>query len=214
MRQIDVQSWSRRDHFERFRDFDHPHFNICANVDLTRFRPTVKSCGFSFTAAIVYVLTRVANSVPQFRYRMRGGGVVEHEVVHPSFTTLINEDVYSYCRPDYTEDFSQFSERVLESLANLQENPSVIGDPEVDDRLYMSAMPWLSFTSVMHPMNLRTLDSVPRIAWGKFFEDGEKLKMPLSVQAHHALMDGIHIGRFYSRVQELLDNPDEFLAPG
>ena len=75
-------------------------------------------------------------------------------------------------------------------------------------------MPWLSFTSVMHPMNLRTLDSVPRIAWGKFFEDGEKLKMPLSVQAHHALMDGIHIGRFYSRVQELLDNPDEFLAPG
>lgn len=214
MRQIDVQSWSRRDHFERFRDFDHPHFNICANVDLTRFHPAVKRHGISVTAAIVYVLTRAANSIPQFRYRIRGDGVVEHEVVHPSFTVLTNEDVFSFCRPDYTEDFSRFAERVSESAAYVRKNPSVVDDPEVDDRLYMSAMPWLSFTSVMHPMNLSIPDSVPRMAWGKFFEEGQVLKMPLSVQAHHALMDGIHIGRFYSLVQEFLDNPEEFLFQG
>jgi len=212
MRQIDVQSWSRRAHFERFRDFDHPHFSICANVNLIRFRPDVMDSGFSFTTAIVYVLTRAANSVPQFRYRIRGDGVVEHEVVHPSFTVLANGDVFGYCRPDYTDDFSLFAERVSESTAKVRENPSIVDDPEVDDRLYMSAMPWLSFTSVTHPMNLKYPDSVPRIAWGKFFDEGKELKMPLSVQAHHALMDGIHIGRFYSLVQELLDNPAVFLS--
>jgi chloramphenicol O-acetyltransferase type A len=33
------------------------------------------------------------------------------------------------------------------------------------------------------------------------------LKMPLSVQAHHALMDGLHMGRFYAKVQDYLHQP-------
>jgi len=71
----------------------------------------------------------------------------------------------------------------------------------------MTAIPWVSFTSVMHPMHLQPADSVPRFAWGKFFEDGKYLKMPLGVQGHHALMDGIHMGRFYAEVQDHLHHP-------
>ena len=56
-------------------------------------------------------------------------------------------------------------------------------------------------------MQLHPADSVPRFAWGKLFEEGEFLKMPLSVQGHHALMDGIHMARFYAEVQDYLDNP-------
>jgi chloramphenicol O-acetyltransferase type A len=75
----------------------------------------------------------------------------------------------------------------------------------------MTAIPWVSFTSLMHPLDF-PVDSVPRISWGKFFEDGELLKMPLHVQAHHALMDGIHMGRFYAKVQDYLHHPD--FVPG
>ena len=63
----------------------------------------------------------------------------------------------------------------------------------------------------MHALDLSSVDSVPRFAWGKFFEDGEFLKMPLSVQAHHALMDGIHVGRFYAKVQDYLCDPGSIL---
>jgi len=65
---------------------------------------------------------------------------------------------------------------------------------------------------VMHPMHLHPADSVPRIAWGKFFEDGEFLKMPLGVQVHHALVDGVHMGRFYEKVQDYLHHSDVFLG--
>ena len=61
----------------------------------------------------------------------------------------------------------------------------------------------------MHPMHLQPADSIPRFAWGKFFEDGKRLKMPLSVQGHHALMDGLHMSKFYAGVQEYLDKPKE-----
>ncbi len=35
--------------------------------------------------------------------------------------------------------------------------------------------------------------------------------MPLSVQGHHALMDGIHMGKFYEHIEEYLDQPEEVL---
>jgi chloramphenicol O-acetyltransferase type A len=30
--------------------------------------------------------------------------------------------------------------------------------------------------------------------------------MPLSVEAHHAMMDGIHVGRFFERFQAVVDS--------
>jgi chloramphenicol O-acetyltransferase type A len=64
----------------------------------------------------------------------------------------------------------------------------------------------------MHPMHLHPADSVPRFAWGKFFEDGEFLKMPLDVQGHHALMDGVHVGRYFAEVEDYLQRPEVVLG--
>ena len=209
MRTIDMQTWSRREHFKVFSAFDHPHFSMCANVDLTTFYPVVKQRGISFTVAIVYVLARAANAIPEFRYRIRAGKVVEHEIVHPSTTILTDEDLFSFCTIHYTENFSEFAARAAERIAYVQEHPTLEDDPGFgkDDLLFMTAIPWVSFTSFMHPMHLQPADSVPRFAWGKFSEDGKFLKMPLSVQGHHALMDGIHVGRFYAEVQDYLHHP-------
>jgi chloramphenicol O-acetyltransferase type A len=160
----------------------------------------------------VYVLARAANAIPEFRYRIRDGEVVEHEIVHPSTTILTNEDLFTYCTINYTEDFPSFGTRAAERIAYVKEHPTVENEPGQDDVLYMTAIPWVSFTSFMHPLDLDPVDSVPRFAWGKFFEDGELLKMPLSVQAHHALMDGIHMGRFYTKVQNYLHHPGSVLG--
>jgi len=70
----------------------------------------------------------------------------------------------------------------------------------------------VSFTSFAHPTHLHPVDSVPRLAWGKRFEEGGRLKMPLSVQGHHALMDGLHMGQYYERVQEYLAEPEQALG--
>lgn len=85
-------------------------------------------------------------------------------------------------------------------------------DPERDDLLFMSTIPWVSFTSFTHPMKLHPADSVPRFAWGKIFEKTGMLKMPLSVQGHHAVMDGVHMGRFYKKVQDFLLQPENVLS--
>ena len=133
--------------------------------------------------------------------------MVEHEIVHPASTILTDGDLFTFCIFDYIEDFSSFALRAAEQIAYVQEYPFVEEEPGQDNLLYLTAIPWVSFTSFMHPLDLNPVDSVPRFAWGKFFEDGEFMKMPLSVQAHHALMDGLHMGRYYAKVQEFLYHP-------
>lgn len=207
MRTINLETWPRREHFRLFGSFDHPHFGMCANVDVTSFRPYVRHNGYSFTVAVVYVIAWAANALPEFRWRIRGERVVEHEIVHPSFTILIKDDLFSFCTVEYAWDLPEFSARAAESIARVKAQPYLENDPGRDDMLYMSPIPWVSFTSFTHPMQLHPADSVPRFAWGKIFEEGGTLKMPLAVQGHHALMDGIHMGRFYEKAQEFLFNP-------
>lgn len=212
MRIVDMETWSRRQHFDFYNAFDHPHLGMCANVDLTAFQPVVKQRGISFTVAIMYVLSRVANAIPAFRRRIRASQVVEHETIHPSVTLLVDDDLFSFCTLDFTEDFARFSVSATERIAFLKEHPALDDEPGRDDLLFMTAIPWVSFTSIVHPMHLQPPDSVPRLAWGKCFTDGEFLKMPLGVQGHHALMDGLHVGRFYAQVQDHLHHPDSVLG--
>ncbi len=47
-----------------------------------------------------------------------------------------------------------------------------------------------------HPSNMRSGDSVPKISTGKYFREGEKLMLPISVTCHHGLMDGYHVAKF------------------
>jgi chloramphenicol O-acetyltransferase type A len=205
---IDMLAWPRRQHYEFFKGFNHPHFNMCANVDLTKLRPIIKERQISLTIALIYLISRSANAVPEFRYRIRDGQVVEHETVSPSVTILVENDLFSFCLIEYTEDFSEFADRATKMIAWAKANPSLKDPIDRDDLLYMTVIPWVSFTSFTHPMRQHPADYIPRFAWGKTFEEGSALKLPLSVQGHHELMDGIHMGRLYMNLEEYLENPE------
>ncbi len=208
MHTINLNTWSRREHFEIYRSYDHPHFSLSANVEVGAFVPALKRRRVSFTVAMTYVIARAANSIPEFRYRIRGEGVVEHDVVHPSTTILTQGDAFSFCTMEYKADFAAFAAGAAERIAAVQAQPVLEDAPGQDDLLFMTSIPWVSFTSFTHPTHLERGNSVPRFAWGKFFEEGGGLKMPLSVQVHHALMDGLHVGRFYQAVEKMLGKPE------
>ena len=209
--QIDLVNWPRQRQFNIFKNWTYPHFNVCANVDLTSLNPFVKEQNTTLTVAIVYFLARTANAIPEFRYRIRGETVVEHAIIHPSCTILVDEDQFSCCTIEYAQKFSLFAAQAAEQIECVKADPWIKVDGKRDDLLYMTAIPWVSFTSFMHAINF-PVDSVPRFAWGKLLEDGKSLKMPLSVQVHHALADGIHVGRYYEIVQGYLSDPSSLLT--
>ena len=212
MRKIDMRNWPRREHFNTWIKFDQPHFGMSVNVDLTSFYPYVQKRDFSFTVGIVYMMAHVANEIPEFRRRIRGEDVIEHDLVHPSITLLTDDDLFSFCTFKYSQDISEFAPHATEMMAYIKDNPTLQDEPGRDDLLFMTAIPWVSFTSFDHPMHLSPPTSVPMFAWGRYFNQRERLKMPLSVHGHHAIMDGIHIGRYFQKLQDYLDEPETVMG--
>lgn len=211
MHTIDLSTWPRRRHFEVFSAFDYPHINVCANVQITAWQALVKQQSRSLNLTLVYLFARVANAIPEFRQRIRGPQVVEHDIVHPSSTIMTEGDLFSFCTIPYVEDYATFATQAAAIIEQMKRQPRLEDEPGQDDLLYMTSMPWVSFTALQHPIHMHPVDSVPRISWGKFFAEGDIVKMPLSVQAHHALLDGVHIGRYFTQVQEYLDQPERLM---
>jgi chloramphenicol O-acetyltransferase type A len=210
VRRIDFASWPRRKHYELFSAYAYPYFNLCADVDVAPLVRAARAGRSSFTAHLLYPLARAANSIPELRHRIRGDDVIEHGVVHPATTVLGEDDLFAFCFIEYVEDGGAFVRSAIEALECARRSPSIEDEPGRDDFLFMTAIPWVSFTSMMHPVPLSPPDSAPRIAWGRFRTEGGRMPMPLSLHAHHGLVDGIHAGRFYERVQALIDDVEQW----
>ena len=208
MKYIDIENWPRREHFHFFSGMDYPHFNICANLDISQLHPFLKKHGLPFFTSVLYLSARAANSIKELRYRIRDGMVVEHETVSTAITVMGNNEVFGYCTIEYRADPEEFMAKAAEVIAKTKENPTITEDSTRDDVFYYTTIPWISFTSLVHPINLNPIDSIPRISWGKYFKSEGCLLLPHSVQAHHGLIDGLHIGKYFTLLQELLDQPE------
>jgi chloramphenicol O-acetyltransferase type A len=204
---IDVNHWSRKEHFEFFNKMDYPQFNISMQLEVTNFLAFVKRNKISFYYAMVFCATHCANQLENFRYRIRDDKVILHEELHPSFTDMMQDsDLYKMVMVEMEDDILAFSEKAKEK-SNRQKTFMVYeNEEERDDLLYMTCVPWVSFTQITHPIALRKGDSVPKISWGKYFREGEKVFLPFSVQANHALMDGVHVGKYMEILQNYLNN--------
>jgi len=211
-RYLDVTTWARRDLFEFFRDYTNPYFNICTRLDVTTLLQMVRTRPkTSVSLTYHYVALRAANEVEPFRYRLQDGKVFVHDVIHGGTIVLLPNESFNFAYFDYQENFAEFIAEA-ERATNAAQGPDAKFTPSPsEDRIHFSVLPWLSFTSFAHARNKGRAESVPKIAFGKFTRENDRLLLPISVEVHHALMDGLHVGRFIARFEELLAKPEHYL---
>lgn len=212
-RYLDVTMWARKDLFEFFIGFDKPYFNICTNVDISKLIEFLRRRpGTSITLAYHYFALRVANEIEPFRYRLRQGQVLVHDVIHGGTTVLQPNESFTFAYFNFDKDFDKFITDAQSSVDIVKKGESSFDPRAADDAIHFTSLPWISFTSFSHARNWNTEDSVPKIAFGKFVKEGERVLLPISVEVHHALVDGVHVGRFITRLEEALANPEAYLA--
>lgn len=210
-RYLDISSWARRDTFEFFRGFDKPYFNVGTALDVTNVVAEIrKRPDLSISLAYHYFALRIANDIEPFRYRLRGDRVLVNDVIHGGTTVLLPNESFVMAYFDYQEDFGQFMTDAMKSIEEARKAAVFDPKPE-DDRIHFSVVPWISFTSFSHARNWGREDSVPKIAFGKFSEVNGRISLPFSVEVHHALVDGLHVGRYLNQLQEALSNPSDYL---
>ena len=210
MREIDIESWARREHYRFFMGMDYPQYNLCFDVDVSKLVPFCRERGLSFYYALLFYSTQAANAVEAFRYRARGDKVVLHDGLHPSFTDMSKgDDLFRIVTVEMPETLDAFVERAA-VRSREQVNPfDMTGFEGRDDLIYYTSIPWLSFTQLTHTITHNREDSVPRLSWGKYREEGGpgccRFVLPYSVQVHHAFVDGLHIARFKDTLESALN---------
>src|SRR6266403_3386292 len=207
---LDTATWPRREVFEVFRGFDKPYFNICASIDVTRLVELLRNRGgVSVSTAYHYFALRAANEIEPFRYRLRGGKVFVHDVIHGGTTVLLPNEAFTLAYFDYVEDFATFVSAAGRAIEEARTGDGAFRPRNDDDgRIHFTVLPWISFTSFSHARNWGNEDSIPKIAFGKFARENQQILLPFSVEVHHALMDGLTVGRYLSRLEEMLLEPE------
>jgi len=211
LKYLDIENWKRKKHFEFFKKFEYPHFNICTNIDITNtFRYSQKN-KMSLFRTVLYSVMKCCNEMEEFRYRIKDDKIIIHDVVHPGVASIAEEDVYTNFIIPYKPSLTEFLTE-YEKAAEQAKGEIVVGEKQKgkDDLIFISSLPWVSFTSVTNPMRSGYEDSTPRVIYGKQFKQDGKIMMPFSVQVNHCLMDGIHVSKYFYKLTEVLSNPDKY----
>jgi chloramphenicol O-acetyltransferase type A len=212
---LDLDTWPRREVFEFYRRFDKPYFNVCLKIDVTellnelRRREERPSVWLTYH----YLALRAANEIGPFRYRLREGKVLVHEVINGGTTFILPNETFTLVYWDYDESFRKFMEGATRAVNEIRAGDWKFTPKHEDDaRIHCTTLPWIAFTSFSHARRWwGREDSVPKISFGKFVQENARTWMPFSVEVHHALMDGLHVGRYIERVEEMLANPQTYL---
>lgn len=212
---LNTDTWARREAFEYFRGFDKPYFSICVRMDAAVLKAEAAARGSSFSLACHFIALRLANLHEAFRLRLEGGRVRLFEAVHGSTTVLRDDESFGFATLQHTTDFAAFCAQGSAAMAAVRTRQRPF-EPDVDEAalVHFTTLPWLHFTSFSHARNWGREDSVPKLAFGRLQAEGDRLWLPLSVEVHHALMDGLQVGRYVQDVEAALQQPRRWLDGG
>ena len=205
---VDIESWPRKAQYDYFKDYGQPYCNVCTEVDVTALVDYCHQKNLSFTRTTIYTVLRAANLVSAFRYRFQNDDVVAFNKVDGRLLLLHEDESLGFCHLPYLVDFKAFHEKAGELIERAKTQKSSFRPQENrrKDVIHFSVSPWMYLTSVTHPRNDNKGD-IPKVVLARYVKREDRMFMPLSVEIHHALMDGFHISKLVRNVQASLDNP-------
>ena len=187
---VDMSREPRRDQFAYFQTLANPYVGVTVQVDVTEPADWCRETGTSFFLAVLYAAAR-------------GDQVVEYDRCPSSHTVALPDGTYCYCRLEADRPFADFLPYAAAEQARVKEAPSLEDGEDGESLFFVSCVPWLSYTALTQPTPTPA-DSNPRITWGRWHRQEGRILLPMTLLANHALVDGIHIARFYENLDREL----------
>jgi len=210
-RDIPLASWPRRAALEHFSRMAQPAFSVTVSVDVTGLRERAAAHGATPWLAYHHAALEAANTVDGMRQTMLadGSSVREFATIHASTTVLREDGSFGFVTLPREPSLAAFAARAKPNVERVRRAAGDLfaaddpGDVREETLVHMTALPWLAFTAFTHARGQG--DDRPKVAFGRFREEGGRLLMPVAIDVHHALCDGVHVGRFFQQFQANLD---------
>ena len=203
MKEINTNEWARKEQFNFFKDFTDPTMGITSNIECTNLYLTTKNKRESFFIHYMHKALMVMNKIQEFKLRIINNKVVEYPSINGTTTVFKEDKTFAFSYFNYYENFEAFYVETQKALEIARESKHLYDKPMMN-LIYVSVIPWRGFTCIKHPSSTDSNNSIPKIVFGKVFKREEKYFMPVSLEAHHALVDGYHVSEFFNQFEKLM----------
>ncbi|MGV7105040.1 CatA-like O-acetyltransferase [Flavobacterium sp. U410] len=201
---IDAEQWNRKEQFLFFSRFEESFFGVTVNINCTQAYKIAKQKGNSFFLYYLFRALKAANETENFRYRIIDKQVYLFDYINASPTINRPDGTFGFAYMDYCQNENDFYTGALKEIDSVQQSNDLIPAVSGENVIHFSAIPWVNFTALSHARSFSFPDSSPKVSFGKVIEYNGIKTMPVSIHAHHGLMDGFHVGLFVDRFQELM----------
>lgn len=203
-KKIDMKKWDRKEYFEHYYSDVPCTYSMTVKLDITK----IIEKKMKLYPTMLYNLTTIVNRHREFRtaFNNKGELGIYNEML-PSYTIFHKDtETFSNIWTNYSpilEDFCKDYENDLQKFSNKK---GFIGKPSIPQNNFtVSMIPWTSFEGFNLNLNKGYDYLKPIFTMGKYYEDNEKIMLPLAIQVHHAVCDGFHVCRFIKELQDLIN---------
>ena len=179
------------------------------NIYIKDLLKLTKERNYKLYPVILYAITKVVNNHIEFRMSLDENDNLGYYInVNPSYTIFHKDNnTFSNIWTKYDSSFEKFYnnyEKDIQEYGN--EKGFITKKCEENNLINISSIPWVTFTEFNLNLPRGEKYLLPIFTVGKFYEQSNKILLPLAVQVHHAVCDGFHTSRFINDLQEFVNN--------
>lgn len=207
MKIIDVNTWERKEYFNFFSKYDDPFHGLVSEIDCTIAYQKAKIKNKSFFSYYLHKAIVTINEIEALKYRIVNDEVVLFEEIHAAATIGRKDGTFSFSFTEFDKDYTIFDTTLKEVIKQVQNSKGlgITASAYRTDVIHFSSIPWSKFTSLTHARDFKSVDTVPKITFGKMFLREGKEFLPIAINVHHGFADGIHISKFLELYQQLMN---------
>lgn len=196
--EINPQESCRAEAFSMWMTSPQPMVTLMKTINVGRLRKVSRKTGVKFTVLLCWCICKAASSIEEMFLLPVPDHLYRFDKLAVNVIVLNAKGGITLCDVPYSEDISQFNADYLEvtSLAAKTCKGTSLEDAMI---IGTSALPHTELDCIVNQYSGRWNN--PFLAWGRYRKGWFKTTLPISLQFHHAQMDGMQACCFLNNLQ-------------
>ncbi len=206
---IDTNSWKRKPYFDHYFNQIRCTYSITINIDITNVLSFKDRNKAKLYPLLIYVISKAVNKYEEFRTAINDRGEIGvWETLSPCYTVFHKDsESFSNIWTEWNDDLNLFLSNFEQDSKRFGQIDRIDAKPNTPANVFpISSLPWTTFTGFNLNIFADGTYLLPIFTYGKYFKDGDRYLIPLSIQVHHAVCDGFHVSRLINEIQQECSN--------
>jgi chloramphenicol O-acetyltransferase type A len=200
--EINPKDTSRAMAFELWMKSPMPMVTLTKTFDVTQLRKVSRRRELKFNMLLCWCIGKAASKIDEFFMLPQNGKLYRYDRMAINMIVENVKGGLSFCDVAVTDDLEQFNANYQLLTKTISETCQDILDDEAVI-VGTSAVTGTELDSIVNQYS--GIYTNPFLAWGRYRKGWLKTTLPISLQFHHAQMDGSHAARFLEELQKTIN---------